>query len=143
MSVFFSDGSVMSAPPRLIAAYDTVAGCPPGAAARNNSFALIVSTVTIARPASIFLNAKTICSGTGRHDRGLSIVGPSGSGFTGAITSRLDYKFGTWWDDAFIHWAGVFPVAGTYTVTFTNNSGVYVCGCGSSYGRMNIIIMEN
>lgn len=140
MPINFNNGTIVSAPPRLIAEYDNVSGCPPSRANSN----LIVSTFSITRSSTIWINAKTICSGSGRHDRGLYIQGPAGSGYNnGRYAVRLDYKIGTWWEDAYIHWAGTFGTAGSYTVRFTSEGGNNVCGCGSGYGRMNIIILEN
>lgn len=139
MPVNFANNTNISKPPRLIVEYDNVGGCPPSRANSN----LIVSTFTIDSPAQIFVQVKTICVGTGRHDRGLYIQGPSGSGYNNTrYAVRLDYKIGTWWEDAYIHWAGTFGVAGSYTVRFTSEAGNNVCGCGSGYGRMNILVME-
>jgi hypothetical protein len=140
MSINFSNGTVISAPPRLIATYDSVSGCPPNRGTAN----LITSTFTITRPSTIYINAKTICSGSGRHDRGLYIQGPSGSGYNnGRYAVRLDYKISSWWEDAYIHWTGTFGVAGSYTVRFTQEGFTASCGCGGGYGRMNILILEN
>lgn len=140
MSINFSDNTIISAPPRLIAVYDTVGGCPPN----RGTTTLITTTFTITRPSTIWVNAKTICVGSGRHDRGLRISGPGGSGYGGGrYAVRLDYKIGSWWEDAYIHWSGTFGVAGSYTVTFTQEGLTASCGCGSGYGRMNILILEN
>lgn len=139
MPINFNDGTVVSAPPRLIAVYDTVAGCPP-----SRTTDLIVSTFSITRSSTIWINAKTICLGSGRHDRGLYISGPAGSGYAnGRYAVRLDYKISNWWEDAYIHWAGTFGTPGSYTVRFTQEGLTASCGCGSGYGRMNIIILEN
>jgi hypothetical protein len=77
MPLNFSDGSIVSAPPRAIIAYDTTGGCPPSRGDSN----LIVSTFSITRSSTVYINAKTICTGSGRHDRGLYISGPAGSGY--------------------------------------------------------------
>lgn len=139
MAVLFANGTTIARPPRLIVEYDNVGGCPPS----RGTSTLISSTFTITSSAQIFIQVKTICSGSGRHDRGLYISGPSGSGYNNTrYAVRLDYKIGTWWEDAYIHWAGTFGVAGSYTVNFTSESGNAVCGCGSGYGRMNILVME-
>ena len=140
MPLNFSDGSIVSAPPRAIIAYDTTGGCPPSRGDSN----LIVSTFSITRSSTVYINAKTICTGSGRHDRGLYISGPAGSGYNNTRQAvRVDYIFGSWWDVAYIHWAGTFGTPGSYTVRFTSENGNASCGCGSGYGRMNIIVLEN
>ncbi len=145
MPVNFSDGTVMSSPPRLFVAFDSASGCPPNGTTRGNSTTMISQSVTITRSSVVWVNAKTICSGSGRHDRGLYISGPSGSGYSGGrYAVRLDYKSSSWWEDVYIHWGGTLGTAGTYTFTFVQETGTsYNCGCGSGYGRMNILVMEN
>ncbi len=143
MPVNFNDGTVISAPPRLFVAFDSASGCPPSASTRNNSSTLISQAVTITRSSVVWVNAKTICSGSGRHDRSLYITGPAGSGYSGGrYAVRLDYKSSSWWEDTYIHWGGTLGTAGTYTFNFVQESP-YACGCGGGYGRMNIIVMEN
>ena len=129
---FTTDASSMSKAPRVIRTPDVTPGCPGALPA---GAALITQSITLARTASVVIEAHSIRLGTGRRDLTLQINGGEVDRCITNTGATNDWQTGR------TYWVGSLP-PGTHTITL-NPVDANIWGCGGSYGSINTTIFEH
>lgn len=128
---FTLDASTMSKAPRQVSFTDSRSGCPPAAAAGANLFG---GNIVLANTSTISISGSIIRLSAGRQDLMLMV---DGGEYFRCITNTAS---ATDWQSGHVHWSGTLA-AGTHTV-YLQGGGANVWGCGTAYGRMDVLIYE-
>lgn len=141
MAVFFNNtqgATKISAPPRIIIAYDDVGGCPP-----TRTSPLITITATVNNPAYFRFMSGIIRNANARTDLQCFVQGPAGSNYASntLLTRRLNWTATGTWDDTNLDATAYGNIAGTYTFTLTADSPSS-WGCGRYHGGAHLLVLE-
>jgi hypothetical protein len=149
MPINFSTGgsTYLNKHPRVIYTTDTRSGCPPAGASGQ---ILYTTTVVTTQPAIFYISSSIIkrwAVASERCDLGISVVGPSGSGFNGEVGRSLDYAdHAVEWHTTAMYHAFASSVTGTWTISSVSVTAGTTCGsrfgCGSTWGGQTIMVFE-